>query len=217
MEGFQREISLCLRSATAFALDPELVDECSRSQPAEPTTGGRDPELDRLEGQFRTAVASSLASLPRGQRTNRLNGITGHVAESVAAALLADEFGYIPLQQMVGPESGGHGVDLVVMAPDHSAILTVEVKGTLQQRRWPRLTAGEVAQMSSAWLDKDDNPGMDDHDLLAADVYGAVILVNFARLQWKCAVTADFTTAHPVATFEDLEDLSWLVGESSEG
>lgn len=39
-------------------------------------------------------------------------------------------------------------------------VFAVEVKGILRARRVPRLTRGELEQMSEAWVDKPDNPGM---------------------------------------------------------
>ena len=98
--------------------------------------------------------------------------------------------------------------------PQYEAVFSIEVKGTLQPSRWPRLTRGEIAQMTEEWLDKSGNPGMADHDLAGADVYGAVVLVNFARKQWKAAVTADFRDAHPISDLAQLEDVAWLIDAS---
>ena len=74
------------------------------------------------------------------------------------------------------------------------------------------MTRGEIAQMTTEWLDKSDNPGMADHDLVGVDVYGAVVVVNFALMQWKAAVTADFRAAHAITDTAQLEDIGWLVG-----
>jgi hypothetical protein len=192
-----------LRAAAPFDLRADLVLSCSDS-------AADDEKVQTLEELFRLAVTTSLASIPAADRTSRLNGITGHVAESVVACLF-EELGFTPLQHMVGPESGGHGVDLLMLTPGFEAVFSIEVKGTLQRGRWPRLTRGEVAQMTAEWLDKSDNPGMADHDLVSGDVYGGVALVNFARMQWKAAVTADFSSAHAITDTAQLEDVCWLV------
>ena len=107
------------------------------------------------------------------------------------------------------PLSGGHGVDLLVLSPDNK-VVAIEVKATLRPGRWPRPSRRELTQMTSRWLDKIDNPGMANWDLSSDDVFGAVMIVNFAERQWRCALTADFITAHPVATLERLRDLNWL-------
>jgi hypothetical protein len=192
-----------LRAATPFELPADVVLACSDST-------ANEEKIRNLEELFRVAVRTSLASIPTVDRTSRLNGMTGHIAESVVAALL-EELGFTPIQHMVGPESGGHGVDLLMLTPGFEAVLSIEVKGTLQRARWPRLTRGEVAQMTAEWLDKSDNPGMADHDLVSGDVYGAVVLVNFARMQWKAAVTADFHGAYAITNKAQLEDVAWLI------
>ncbi|MGX9792929.1 hypothetical protein [Mycobacterium sp. MMS18-G62] len=200
--GLHAAMRASLRAATPFDLPADLVMSCSDS--------AANDEVQKLEEVFRLAVTTSLASIPTVDRTNRLNGVTGHIAESVVACLWED-LGFTPIQHMVGPESGGHGVDLLMLTPGFEAVFSIEVKGTLQRGRWPRLTRGEVAQMTAEWLDKTDNPGMADHDLVSGDVYGAVALVNFARMQWKAAVTADFSSAHPITDTAQLEDVAWLV------
>src|SRR5690349_2101420 len=112
-----------LRAATPFDVPPELITACSDSIRTSNEGEGTPRELTahnakirRLEQSFRTAVATSLASISIADRTSGLNGITGHIAESVAASLLED-LGFTPIQQMVGPQSGGHGVDLLMATP----------------------------------------------------------------------------------------------------
>ena len=97
-----------LRAATPFEVPAELVIACSDSTRTNRGDEGASPELiaydtkiRELEQLFRTAVATSLASIPIADRTGRLNGITEHIAESVVASLLED-LGYTPLQQMIG-------------------------------------------------------------------------------------------------------------------
>ncbi len=47
-------------------------------------------------------------------------------------------------------------------------------------------------------------------DLLSADMYGAVFLVNFADMTYRAAFTSDFVRLLPVMTGDQLADLSWL-------
>jgi hypothetical protein len=61
--------------------------------------------------------------------------------------------------------------------------------------------------MSAAWVDKRDNPGMAEWELQSADVYGAVIAVNFADMAVRAIVSDDFVGWRPVATVVDLVDL----------
>lgn len=65
--------------------------------------------------------------------------------------------------------------------------------------------------MDVGWLDKSDNPAMNEWGVTSEDVYGAIVLVNFAELAYKVALTSDFTTWHPVKRLEQLETLDWLV------
>ena len=64
--------------------------------------------------------------------------------------------------------------------------------------------------MSGAWVDKLDNPGMANWELRSDDVYGAVVLVNFAAMAYRAAFTADFQQLQPVRALEQLGDLGWL-------
>ena len=50
--------------------------------------------------------------------------------------------------------------------------------------------------MSGAWVDKLDNPGMANWELRSDDVYGAVVLVNFAAMAYRAAFTADFNSSN---------------------
>ena len=63
--------------------------------------------------------------------------------------------------------------------------------------RAPRLSAGELAQMSAAWVDKVDNPAMAELGLANSDVYGGVAIVNFVDLTWKATLTGDFLAFEP--------------------
>lgn len=73
----------------------------------------------------------------------------------------------------------------------------IEVKGTVVPGRAPRLSAGELAQMSAAWVDRVDNPAMAEVGLANSDVYGGVAIVNFVDLTWKATLTGDFLAFEP--------------------
>lgn len=159
---------------------------------------------DRLFARGWRSGPSGLTSPDRAA----IAGVTGHVAESVIEVVL-EPLGWSPLWHMTGP--GRHGVDLVLLAPG-GLVVAIEVKGTLVSGRIPRLSAGELAQMSAAWVDKVDNPGMAELALASSDVYGGVAIVNFADLTWRVARTLDFLAFEPVAAQKQLADLAWLVG-----
>lgn len=91
-----------------------------------------------------------------------------------------------------------------MLTPDAEAVLAIEVKGTLRSGRIPRLSRRDVVQMSAAWVDKRDNPGMAEWDLESADVYGAVIAVNFADFTMRAALTEDFERFRPLASLDEL-------------
>lgn len=145
------------------------------------------------------------ASLTRAERC-AVAGVTGHVAESVTELLL-DALDWRVLWHFTGP--GRHGVDLVFLAPDDS-VVAVEVKGTLVAGRVPRLSGRDLAQMSAAWVNKADNPGMAGLGLGSADVLGGIVAINFADLIWRAALTSDFVQLHSITSVEALADLAWL-------
>jgi hypothetical protein len=184
-----------LRRSAAFPISAEIVDGCLNSE----------APGDAL---FLRAWRSGIGSLSRSER-NAVAGVTGHVAESVAELML-DQLDWRVLWHFIGP--GRHGVDLVLLTPDDK-LVAVEVKGTLVGGTISRLTRRQLAQMSDAWIDKADNPGMAELGLSSADVYGAVVAVNFRELTWRVALTADFEALHPVEAAEQLAALDWLRGE----
>ena len=152
-------------------------------------------------------MTSSLTSIPLAERAGGLNGVTGHIAESVTEMLLVDA-GWTPVEQFVGPFSGGHGIDLAMLSPDMESVFVVEVKGTLQSGRWPRLTRGEIDQMSQVWLSLPGNPGMQSAGVGGDDVSGLVISIQFAKRQWKGVFTLDFGDVHNVTGIEQLAELT---------
>jgi len=181
-----------LRRSAAFPISSEVVAGCLA------------PEAPG-DALFLRGWRTGIANLSRGER-NAVAGVTGHVAESVAELML-DRLDWRVLWHFEGP--GRHGVDLVFLTPDDKVVV-VEVKGTLVGGTIPRLTRRQLAQMSDAWIDKRDNPGMAELELNSTDVYGAVLAVNFRDLSWRVALTADFATLHPVEALEQLAALDWL-------
>jgi hypothetical protein len=150
---------------------------------------------------FALAWTRSLRALAPHERSGALAGVTGHVAESVVELLLAD-LGYPPVHDFTGP--GGHGVDLLMLSPAADHVLAIEVKGTLRTGCVPRMSRRAVEQMSAAWVDKADNPGMAEWDLHSDDVYAAVIALNFADMVLRAVVSADFKRWCPIGRLDDL-------------
>jgi hypothetical protein len=93
-----------------------------------------------------------------------------------------------------------------MLTPSMDKVAAMEVKATLQQDRWPRLAPVRMNQMTIQWLDKLRNAGMIATELQAADVYGFIAMVQFARRQLE--VTEDFVAYSPINSIEQLEDLS---------
>lgn len=160
--------------------------------------------VDKL---FEQAWRSSLAVLPRTQRGGALSPVTGHIAESVAAVFLVD-MGYELVWHLTGP--GRHGVDLIMLDPSGTTLIAWEVKGTLRQQGWPRLSGRALKQMGAAWINKADNPGMAEWGLRADDLVGGVILVQFQAMRLRFGVTKDYETLLPITSETDLSDLSWV-------
>jgi hypothetical protein len=183
-----------VRSAAAFPLDQGLVTSCL------------DASKRPNDGLFARALEGSIRVLTAKERA-ALAPTTGHVAESVAELILG-QLGFTVFGDQTGP--GGHGVDLLVLDASQSRVFAVEVKGTLQARRWPRLSRGTLAQMTAGWLDNTDNPGMSGWELTSAAIYGAVLLISFPQTSYKLLLTTDFERLWPVLEDTDLADLGWL-------
>lgn len=180
-----------LREAAPFRLAPSLVENCLG--------------LAAKDALFTRGWLHGPANLTRAERS-AIAGVTGHIAESVTEILL-DRLGWQVLWQFPGP--GGHGVDLVFLTPG-DLVIAAEVKGTLVAGRIPRLSRGQLAQMSASWMNKADNPGMGELGLGSADIYGGIVIVNFANLNWRISLTTDFSALIPITDVEQLADLSWL-------
>lgn len=148
---------------------------------------------DKRDALFVRGWEEGSKRLTRRERS-AVAGVTGHIAESAAEEVLTKR-GWYPLWHFA--TTGGHCVDLVMLSPDEK-IVAVEVKGTVVAGRIPRRSRRELGQMSSEWIDKPDNPGIANVGVESADVYGAVMVVNFADRQWRVALTADFVGFRPV-------------------
>lgn len=181
-------INAALRSAPPLPLPAAIVASCL--------------DLDApQDARFNHAWTNSLRALERRERGGALCGVIGRVAESVVEVLLAD-VGYHPVWHFTGP--GRHGVDLLMASPALDHVLAIEVKGTLRAHHVPRLSRRAVEQMSAAWVDKRDNPGMAEWQLQSADVYGAVVAVSFAEMTLRAIVSEDFEHWRAAAALEDL-------------
>ena len=132
---------LSLADAAAFPIHRDMVAGCI------------DPESAK-DAIFIRAWQSGPTSLTRSERC-AVAGVTGHIAESVAELLL-DVLGWRVLWHFAGP--GPHGIDLAFLSPDQKVVV-IDVKGTVVPGRIPRLSRRELAQMSTGWIDKADNPG----------------------------------------------------------
>jgi hypothetical protein len=180
-----------LRESAPFPLDSDLVEGCLG--PA------------GIDAVFAQGWRRGPASLTRAERC-AVAGVTGHMAESVTEVVL-DHLEWHVLWHFTGP--GRHGVDLVFLTPDDK-IVAVEVKGTLVAGRIPGLSQRDIGQMSASWVDKADNPGMAELGLQSTDVYGGIVVINFADLTWRMGLTQDFATLIPVRKIEQLTELGWL-------
>ena len=201
VEGFANPAGIsppsvsAFQRATALPIGEEVVRSCLDL--------GRP--LDRL---FERGWRSGPALLSRNERC-ALAGVTGHVAESVVEVLL-DALGWRVLWHFTGP--GGHGIDLLFLAPDDH-VVAIETKGTLVRGRLPRLSRRALAQMSTAWLDRADNPGMTNLGLASTDILGGIVVVDFPALTWRALLTTDFVEMRPVTSCDELRTLAWLVAE----
>lgn len=199
-----------LRAAAPLPLSEADITSCIESKPRN-EAGER--ELTPAEAAFAQAVTTSLQQVPQAQRAG-LQATAGNIAEAVVEVVLVD-LGWSPLYHDVNPSSGGHGVDLVMLTPSMDKVAAIEVKATLQPDRWPRLAPVRMNQMTTQWLDKLGNAGMIATELHAADVYGLIAMVQFARRHMKAAITEDFVSYLPINSIEQLEDLSLALNTSA--
>jgi hypothetical protein len=156
--------------------------------------------LTPADNLFRQGWRSGLGALTISERRGRLPSVTGFIAEAVATLILG-ELGLDVFAQIVTP--GVHGVDLLALTPE-GTVLALEVKGTLRPGGLPRFCRGALRQMSVEWLNHPKNPAMAESELEAADLYGGVVVLDFARASWRAALTSDFETFTPVRRANDL-------------
>jgi hypothetical protein len=188
----RRSASAALRQASPIEIASSTVVACLNL----------DDEADQhFELAWRSRLGGGNGRLGGGA----LSGTTGHIAESVVEISLAER-GYVPLAHHPGP--GRHGVDLLMLHFTTELVVAFEVKGTLRRGFVPRLTRGDLAQMSSAWLDKPDNPAMTSSALRSEDIFGAVAVLNFPDLTLRVAFTGDFANFRPVLGKTELADPS---------
>jgi hypothetical protein len=173
-----------LRAATPFPLPPGTVESCLLEDPL-----------------FVRAWTDGPASLSAQERRGRLSVDVGTIAESVATLLLQevglDVFAELAL-------AGIHGVDLLALTPA-GEVTAIEVKGTFRRGAIPRLGRGRLRQMSLEWLSSPANPAMAEWGLEGADVYGAILVVDFADRSWRVALTRHYQTFRPVVELHELE------------
>lgn len=51
---------------------------------------------------------------------------------------------------------------------------------------------------------------MSEWGVMSDDVYGEIVLINFAELTFKVALSSDFTMWHAIEQVEQMETLDWL-------
>ena len=173
-----------LRAATPFPLPPGTVESCLLDDPL-----------------FVRAWTDGPAWLSAQERRGRLSVDVGTIAESVATLLL-QEVGLDVFAELA--VAGIHGVDLLALTPA-AEVTAIEVKGTFRRGAIPRLGRGRLRQMSLEWLSNPANPAMVEWGLEGADVYGALLVVDFAARSWRVALTRDYQTFRPVVELRELE------------
>jgi hypothetical protein len=177
-----------LREATAVSFPAEWV--------AKSLLSGAHEDL------FLRAYVDGLDSLTLAERRGHLPGVTGAVAEAIAARVLEQE-GLSLIAQLTG--FGAHGVDLLLLTPAGN-VLALEVKGTLRRGALPRLRRGRLDQMSVEWLDS-ANATMAEWDLEAADIFAGVIVVDLAANAVRLAASSDYRNYSPVNEIATLDHL----------
>jgi hypothetical protein len=172
-----------LRAATPFPLPVEAVERCLLDDPL-----------------FVRAWIDGPASLTVEERRGRLSVDVGTIAESVATLLL-QEAGLDVFAELAA--AGVHGVDLLALTRA-GEVVAIEVKGTFRQGAVPLLRRGRLRQMSLEWLSSPANPAMVECGLEGVDVYGAILVVDFADRSWRIALTRDYETFRPVVELREL-------------
>ncbi|WP_404348433.1 hypothetical protein LG324_12845 [Phycicoccus jejuensis] len=194
-----------LREATAFMFPEETLRGTLRATPALI----RDPaRLALLEVLVKETLIEG-APLPAALRSSALP-VLGNVAEAVLEALLVDH-GWQPVYDDDRGFSSGPGVDLLMLDPTLSRLVAIEVKSTIQQGRWPRLSRARSKQLTPQWLDGPGNAGMAELGMSSADIYLMVAQVHLRNRRWRCCLAGDATAPQPVTEKRQLADLDWLL------
>lgn len=184
VEGSPLTYRAALRAATPFPLPAGTVEGCLLDDPL-----------------FARAWTDGPASLTAQERRGRLSVDIGTIAESVATLLL-QEAGLDVFAELA--TAGVHGVDLLALTPA-GEVVAVEVKGTFRLGEVPRLGRGRLRQMSLEWLSSPGNPAMVEWGLEGSDVYGAILVVDFADRSWRVALTRDYEAFRPVVELRGLD------------
>jgi hypothetical protein len=108
-------------------------------------TADRD-RIDRLERHLRALLIDAVP-LPPQWRAPCLP-VLGSIAEAVVEATLT-QLGWLPYFDDDAGESHAPGVDLLMLDAEVERVVAIEVKSTVQPRRWPRLARSD--QMTHAW------------------------------------------------------------------
>ncbi len=190
-----------LRSAAVFEIPPETLEACIA---ATPDLVDHPERLASLESATRPAILHD-AKLPSDLFFAALP-VLGNIAEAVVECLLVDH-GWQPAHDDTAGISFGHGVDLLMLEPSLEKMFAIEVKSTLQQSRWPRLSRGRKEQLTPTWYDAPSNKAMAEGDLTSGDVYTMVAQVHFRRRLWRCCVAGDMWKPQPITDEEQISDL----------
>lgn len=135
-----------LRDATQYDISPGALAGVST---ATPDLLARPERVEEVERHVRALFLEGIA-IPVHLRSSTLP-VLGNIAEALVESMLVD-FGWQPLYDDDSRYSAGHGVDLLMLDPSLSAVIALEVKSTIQRRRWPRLASASRAQMTPGWL-----------------------------------------------------------------
>ena len=173
----------------------------------------RDPQrLAPLEAAIRATLAEG-APLPANIRSSAVP-VLGNIAEAIIESTLAD-LGWQPVYDDDRGFSSGHGIDLLMLDPTLERLVAIEVKSTIQPRRWPRLARGRSEQLTPEWLDGPRNTGMLDSAVSSADVYMMVAQIHLGRRRWRCCLAGGPSQSQPVTEEGQLMNLDWVAPNST--
>jgi hypothetical protein len=204
-EAIRTRTLQALRTAAQFDIPWESL---ARVMTATTDLLPRPERVAEVEGHVR-AVLLHRVTIPAHDRSATLSAL-GNIAEAFVESMLVD-LGWQPLYDDDSGYSAGQGVDLLMLDPSLSAIFAIEVKSTIQRGRWPRLPPASRAQMTPAWLGRASNEEMRGWDFEADDVNSMIVQARLGRLKWRACVAAELDAPLPIASIDQLIDLSWLI------